>query len=189
LLTLAPANTGQTLGPRPQIDADALAALTVARNLPTPVAAALASDDRHFSTFAYTGLGSGGVEEPLYVNALAYSDDALLYLDQLPASLDGARLIRTANADRAYWANDYMVATAGREIDFFVAHDTKIPLPGWLKAYQKTGDVVTVNKRPLALYHLRLKKDDVMRIPGNADQGVDVGSAPNLVLFSRAVNP
>jgi hypothetical protein len=53
------------------------------------VAAALANGDRHFVSFAYTGGGAGGVEEPLYIDALAYSDDALLYLDSLPPVLTG----------------------------------------------------------------------------------------------------
>ncbi|MEO6751408.1 MAG: DUF4982 domain-containing protein, partial [Opitutus sp.] len=188
LYSATPANTTATLGPRPVIDAAALLALTAARNLPTPTAApAVAGDDRHFSTFAYTGNGEGGTEDVLERNVLAYSDDALLYLETLPASLKGARLIRTANLDRAYWANDYIVATAARDLDFFVAHDNAAQIPGWLKAYAKTGDVVTVNGKPLALFHLRLKANETLRIPGNIDQGQSAGSAYNFVMFSRPV--
>ena len=182
----APANFDFPLGPRPSVDAAAFAALNIARDQPTPVAQAGEDHDRHFASFAYTGEGAGGVEEPLHLNALAYSDDALLYLDSIPPVLAGARLIRTANEDRAYWANDYIVAAAAREIDFFVAHDATIPPPAWLADYAATGAEITVNQRPLKLYVRLLKPGVDLRITGNADQTQPVGSAPNMVFFSRA---
>ncbi len=190
LYAAAPANFPTAPGARPAIDDAALRALAVARAIPfVPPALTAAATDRHFSTFAYTGTGEGGTEDVLALNVLAYSDDALLYLDRIPAVLEGARLIRTANADRSYWANDYIVATAGRDLEFFVAHDGKAPVPAWLKTYFDTGDTVSVNGRPLALFLLRLKSGDTLRIPGNIDQGKSAGSAYNLVLFSRPVRP
>jgi beta-galactosidase len=145
------------------------------------------ADNRLFSTFAYTGEGAGGVEDKLQQGALAYSDDALLYLDSVPASLQGARLIRTANSDRKYWANDYIVATAARDLDLFVAHDSAAPKPVWLLDYQTTNDYVKVAGRKLALYHRRLKQDEKLHISGNADQGQNVGAALNFILFARQV--
>ncbi len=186
LLASAPANFALEIGERPAADAEAIDALNVARALPTPVAEVATANDRHFSTFAYTGQGVGGAEERLYVEALAYSDDALLYLDSLPAILDGARLLRTANQDRSYWANDYIVATAGRDLEFFVAHEKGLPVPQWLSSYADTGAVVTVNGKPFALYSKQLKKDDEIRISGNVDQGQTVGAATNLVMFSKS---
>ena len=90
-----------TTGPRvAAIAAAALADQIAARN--APPSAPKAATDRLFSTFAYTGDGAGGVEDKLAEGVLAYSDDALLYLDSVPKSLEGARLIRTANEDRKY---------------------------------------------------------------------------------------
>ena len=42
-----------------------------------------------------------------------------------------------------------------------------------------------VNDASLSLYKLRLKKDDVLRVPGNADQGQAVKSGLNLIIFAR----
>jgi beta-galactosidase len=116
---------------------------------------------------------------------LAYSDDALLYLDSVPKSLEGARLIRTANGDRKYWANDYIVATAARDLDFFVAHDDAAPRPKWLEQYQPTGDRMVVKNRKLTVFVQRLKQGASVRISGNVDQGKKIGSALNLILFAR----
>ena len=184
-LETMPATYPPTLPPRPAIDDSALTALTVARALPPPAPAAADPSDQWFSTFAYTGNGPGGLETPLTPDILAYSDDAVLYLLSYPESLAGARIIRTANSDRAYWANDYIVATAARDLDVFIAHDPKVPLPGWLKDYQPVEGKVKVNDASLSLYKLRLKKDDVLRVPGNADQGQAVKSGLNLIIFAR----
>jgi beta-galactosidase len=127
------------------------------------------------------------MEDKLAEGVLAYSDDALLYLDSVPESLRGARLIRTANGDRKYWANDYIVATAARDLDLFVAHDDAAPLPKWLQNFKPNGEKVEVKGRKLALYVQRLKQGTPLRISGNVDQGKPVGSALNLILFARPV--
>ena len=116
---------------------------------------------------------------------LAYSDDALLLLDSLPAFLDGARLIRTANRDRKYWANDYIVATAARDLELFVAHDVGAPQPQWPDGYKPTGDSVEVKGRKLALFTRRLNQGEQIRIPGNVNQGQSAGAALNFILFAR----
>jgi beta-galactosidase len=187
IIQVMPATYPSRLPPRPDIDAAALSALTEARNQPTPQAAAAQATDSWFSTFAYTGNGPGGLETPLTPDILAYTDDAVNYLVSYPAALAGARLLRTANQDSGYWANDYIVATAARDLDVFVAHDPKVKPPGWLEDYQKTGDTVKVNESQLKLYRRPLKKDDVLRIPGNADQGQSVKSGLNLIIFCRPV--
>jgi beta-galactosidase len=178
-----PARYPAELPARLAIAAAALADQITARN--APPSAPVATTDRLFSTFAYTGDGAGGVEDKLAEGVLAYSDDALLYLDSVPKSLQGARLIRTANEDRKYWANDYIVATAGRDLDFFVAHDDAAPRPKWLAQYQPNGDSVEVKGRKLTLYVQRLKQGTSVRISGNVDQGKKSGSALNLILFAR----
>ncbi len=182
-----PAYYTDDLPPRPVIDGAALAAQGAARNVPPARQNNLDAKDQLFSTFAYTGNGAGGVVDQLASGVLAYSDDALRYLETVPPSLKGARLIRTANADRQYWANDYIVATAARELDLFVAHDDAAPRPKWLQEFRATSDFVKVNGRKLALYQRRLKPDEKLQIPGNADQGQNVGSALNMILFARPV--
>jgi beta-galactosidase len=187
LMTARPARLPLALPARPVTDGVALSALAAARKTVTLNRPPAAQEDKLFSTFAYTGDGAGGVEEAFAPGALAYSDSALLYLDSIPDSLAGTLLIRTANGDRSYWANDYIVATAARDLEVFVAHDAAAPRPAWLSGYRPNGEVVKVNGRQLSLYTQRLKKGEVLRIPGNVDQGRSAGSALNLILFSRPI--
>lgn len=138
-----------------------------------------------FSTFAYTGNGAGGLEDELSPGMLAYTDDALLYLNSFPESLVGTRVVRTANSDQGYWANDYIVATAGRDLEVIIAHDPKGPMPGWLNYYQAAKGSVKINGHTLSLHTHQLKNGDVLRIPGNADQGMAVKKRRNLIIFAR----
>jgi beta-galactosidase len=158
--------------------------MTAARSAP-PATNTVAADDRLFATFAYTGEGAGGAEDKLAANILAYTDDAIIYLETVPKSLRGARIIRTANRDRNYWANDYIVATAARDLELFVAHDAAAPQPGWLKSFSPTGDAVKVKGRSLKLYSQPLLAGASLRISGNVDQGKNVGAALNFILFAR----
>ena len=92
---------------------------------------------------------------------------------------------RTALKDNTYWANDYIVATAARDLEVFIARDPKVPAPDWLADYQAAKGKVKVNGRTLSLHKQRLKKGDVLRIPGNADQGKAVKAGLNLIIFAR----
>ncbi|MEY4386345.1 MAG: hypothetical protein RLY20_1628, partial [Verrucomicrobiota bacterium] len=143
---------------------------------------------RLFSTFSYTGEGAGGGEDKLAAGVLAYTDDALLYLDQIPDCLAGASLIRTANADRNYWANDYIVAISACELDLFVAHDNVAPRPEWLAGFRPHAGAVEVNGHKLSLFVQRLKSGSSIQISGNQDRAQVAGKAYNLILFARRVS-
>ena len=136
-----------------------------------------------FSMFAYTGNGVGGIENSFRDEMLAFSDDARIYIKEVPDFLKDSQVVRTAKSDSAYWANDYIVATAGRDLDLYVAHDRNAPVPVWLKEYKKTGDKVKLNRGTLLLYTKRLAKDESLRIPGNADQAKGKKSNLNMILF------
>jgi beta-galactosidase len=168
---------------RPAVDAAALPAMIAARAA-SPATNRVAADNRVFATFAYTGEGAGGAEDKLAANILAYTDDATIYLETVPKSLRGAVIIRTANKDRDYWANDYIVGTAARDLELFVAHDPAAPLPGWLREFRPTGDGVQVKGRSLKLFAQPLKAGASFRISGNVDQGDPVGTALNFILFA-----
>ncbi|MBB3209499.1 beta-galactosidase [Rhodopirellula rubra] len=176
-----------SLPQRPEIDAAKLAELTVLINAPRVTLAENAADDRLFSMFAYTGNGVGGTETPYQHEMLPYSDEARIYIKEVPEFLKDSRVIRTAKNDSAYWAADYIVATAGRDIDLFVAHDVKVPQPNWLKDFDKTGDQVHLNRGRLQIYRTRLAKNEELRIPGNADQGKGRTSHLNMILFCKPV--
>lgn len=183
----APAILATTLPPRPEIDAAALTELAELRKNPPVIIPKEIENDSMFSSFAYTGDGAGGIEDIAKVGALAYSDDALIYLDELPESLTGSRIIRTAKSDSNYWANDYIVGTASRDLDLFIAHDPKVPLPKWLESFTKTGDSIKAKGKTLPLYKKRLEKDESLRISGNVNRGKVVSKAWNMILFAKPV--
>ena len=175
-----------SLPDRPEIDAVKLAELTELRHVvPTPLPGTDKSDQM-FSMFAYTGIGAGGMEDPYRDEMLAYSDDARVFIQEIPEYLRDSRVVRTAQSDSAYWAADYIVATAGKDLDLYVARDPKVPVPTWLKDFRKTGDKVKLNRGTMLLYQKRLSKDEGLRIPGNADQGKAVPRSRNIILFSKS---
>jgi len=174
---------------RPSVDAVALAWQIKLRSAAAPVTAQAKSNNLLFSSFNYTGEGTGGGEVADVLDALAYSDNALLYLTKLPSLLDGACLIRTASKDNTYWANDYIVATTARPLTLYVAHDSRAPKPSWLADYKATGQDILVNTQRLQLYAMNLGKDATIRIPGNSDQGKAKPSAYNLILFAKPAKP
>jgi beta-galactosidase len=189
ILRDAPVVFARDLPEPPPIDAAALARQIELRLAPTPVLAQVQSSNTLFSSFNYTGEGVGGGEVEAVPDLLAYSDNALLYLSELPPLLNGARLIRTASKDNTYWANDYIVATTARPLTLYVAHDPRAPKPSWLAGYQATSESVLVNTQRLQLYAMNLAKDATVRIPGNADQGKARPTAYNLILFAKPAKP
>jgi beta-galactosidase len=182
----APQVLASSLPARPEVDDAALAKLAELRDQPpqTPVTAA-DSKSSFFSSFAYTGDGAGGMEDPVTDGMLAYSDDAVLTLTSIPHRLKDANIVRTASRDRFYWANDYIVGTARRDFELIVAHDPKLKDPEWLKTFKRTGDKLLVNDGPMILYSRTMKAEENLRISGNLDQGVVPKSGLNLLLFCR----
>lgn len=174
-----------SLPTRPEIDAAKLTELTELRSAAPVAAVETAADNRLFSMFAYTGNGPGGMEDAWQHEMLAYSDDAVVHIAEVPDYLKDSQVIRTAKEDTAYWANDYIVATAGEDLELYVAHDPKVPLPQWLKDYEKTGDKVKLNRGVLDLYKTRLAKDEGLQISGNADQGKSKKRSFNIILFCK----
>jgi beta-galactosidase len=187
VLDVRPAILATTLPRRPSVNGAALIELAELRDVPPPARVIEDVSDRIFSSLAYTGDGAGGMEEPLELGMLAYSDDAIQCITEFSESLEGARVIRTAKSDSSYWASDYIVGSAARDVDIFVAHDPKVPVPGWLKEYKKTKDRLKVNGRALVLYTIRIKEGEGLCITGNADQRKNVKSALNLILIGRPV--
>lgn len=187
ILTASPAIYEIPLPPQPEVDATKLSKLTELRNAPPIPLAETTHSNRMFSMFAYTGTGVGGLEAPYRHEMPPYSDEARIYIAEVPDYLSDSHVIRTAKNDSAYWAADYIVATADQALDLYVAHDAKAPVPGWLGGYKKTGDRVKLNRGTLLVYKKRLARNEEIRITGNADQGEGKSSHLNMILFCKPV--
>jgi beta-galactosidase len=151
-----------------------------------PLAGA-AADTALLAAYAYTGDGIGDGEAPLEGATLAYTDNALHYLDEIPSVLraPGTRILRTALKDTAYWANDYIVGSVARDITLYVAHDERVPVPAWLNEYSRLEEFVVVDGKKLRLHSRALAKNEPFRISGNADQTQGRAGTLNLILFAQ----
>jgi beta-galactosidase len=187
LANVLPAVFESSVAERPEIDAAALTELAELRAQPIDKTLTVDNANRAFSMFTYTGTGLGGNELPFSPEMLAFTDDARIFIKEVPEMLKDSTVIRTAKNDAGYWAADYIAATAGKEMDLYVAHDQKAPVPEWLKSFRKTKDKVRLNRGTMNVFTKRLKADEALRISGNVDQGK---KAPrlNLILFCKPVN-
>jgi beta-galactosidase len=177
-----------SLPARPQIDGAKLLELAALRAAPPEKERNTTDDDRMFSMFAYTGTGLGGLEDEYRQEMLAFTDDARIFIKEVPQHLRDSVVIRTAKSDAAYWAADYIVATAAKELDLYVARDSKLPEPEWLKAFRKTDDTVTLNRGKLAVHTKRLAQGESLRISGNIDQAAAKRARLNMILFCKPIH-
>ena len=185
LTTVFPEHLAKPLGEVPAVVSAQLTETWQRRSEPrAPLGGA--PTDNLFSTYAYTGDGIGDTEAPIESATLAYTDYALHYLDEVPAVLQGSRILRTALKDSAYWANDYIVAQAARALDVYVAHDERAPVPTWLGDYRPLEERLVVSGHPMRLYVRSLAAGENLRISGNADQGKGNSKLLNLILFAKA---
>lgn len=169
---------------RPEINASELLKLAELRAQPIDKTLSVDNADRAFSMFTYTGTGSGGNELSFSPEMLAFTDDARIFIKEVPDFLTDSTVVRTAKSDAGYWAADYIAATAGKEMDLYVAHDQKAPLPQWLKSFRKMKDKVRLNRGTMNVFTKRLKVDEALRISGNVDQGKKTPKL-NLILFCK----
>ena len=180
-----PPQFAKPLGAAPAVESAAFADTLNRRFEPRQPLGGAATENL-FSTYAYTGDGIGDAEAPIESATLAYTDYALHYLDEVHPVLQGSSILRTALKDTAYWANDYIVATAARALDLYIAHDERVPVPTWLGEYTPLDERLIVGGRPMRLYVRPVENGASVRISGNADQGLGDHRTLNLLLFAKA---
>jgi beta-galactosidase len=83
--------------------------------------------------FSYSGpTGTVCVQENAREGAKIYADRDFIF-SSLPDLLKGSDWIQTANADKLYSAVDLIELAAGEDSVIYVAHDDRLPRPGWLQ--------------------------------------------------------
>ncbi|WP_345161065.1 InlB B-repeat-containing protein [Pontibacter saemangeumensis] len=93
----------------------------------------------------------------LVVGALHYTDRTYK-ITSVPASLDKAKLIRTANDDKRNTSSSLLSFTLSQQATVYIAYDPRATsLPSWLSGWQKLADRVGVNDSKISYMQLYSK--------------------------------
>jgi hypothetical protein len=84
-----------------------------------------------------------------------YIDRAFELRSEIPAQVEGATYIRTANGDKNHSAGstDFLRFDIDQDAVVYVAHDNRLQRPSWLSStFEDTGTDVTTSDTPLRLF-------------------------------------
>ena len=122
--------------------------------------------------FSYSGPASGvHVEPDARTGKKLYVDGGAL-LPALPAALRGADYVQASGADRLYSAADLMEIAVNAGTVVSVAHDNRLPRPGWLGAqFKPTGLVLTIGGKPMQVFRHVAVGEESLTLGANAESG------------------
>ena len=99
---------------------------------------------------------------------------ARLYLDRkyvvtgVPAALEGAAFIRSANNDKVVRTNEYMTFTVTKDAYVYVAYDQRgSALPEWLKGWEPTSAIMTTSDVERRMLRKFYKAKSIVKVGGN----------------------
>ena len=88
----------------------------------------------------------------------------------LPAALQGADWVQADNRDALYSAVDLMELAVASDSVVWVAHDQRLPRPGWLaKQFEPTQVTITVAGQKLDLYRHAAKAGESLTLGANTE--------------------
>jgi beta-galactosidase len=151
--------------------------------------AELAPTGRYMQTFSYSGPSSRvHVETDAQDGKKIYADRDYTFVG-LPDLLLGSDYIQTANADKLYNAVDLMQVTVKRGALVAVAHDDRLPRPGWLaRQFSVTDLTLAVNGQSMRIFEHRADSDESLTLGVNAENA-KLKSCNMYVVFVSAAAP
>jgi hypothetical protein len=125
--------------------------------------------------------------EPYEVVLGGLEEDAVVYIDrgytitELPAYLDGATYIKTANNDKMSTPDDFLSFDVNQDVTIYISHDNRIPQPSWLSnEFTDTGDDLVTTDTDFSIFF----KDYPA---GNIILGGNEGPSRNCSMYSVIV--
>ncbi|WNM57962.1 Ig-like domain-containing protein [Candidatus Nitrospira allomarina] len=104
-----------------------------------------------------------------------YIDRAFTFTT-IPAGLQGAAYVRTANDDKAATTSAFLSFTVNQPVSVSVAHDVRItPKPSWLSTFTDTGTSLGTSDTTLRLF-VRSFPAGTITLGGNAGDGLSMYS-------------
>jgi beta-galactosidase len=126
---------------------------------------------RFIKAFSYSGPNRWvGVQNAQNGTRIYVDGDALL--SALPAALRGADYVEASDADKLYIAADLMEIAVNAGTVVSVAHDNRLPRPGWLGAqFKPTGLVLTIGGKPMQVFQHVAVGEESLTLGANAESG------------------
>ena len=136
-------------------------------------------------------MGSGEdyevVESGLVDGALAYIDRSYTFTD-IPAYLEAATYIKTANDDKVSVGDDFLSLDVNQDVTVYVAHDDLITdKPSWLLDFTDTGDQLVTTDKSLSIYAKNFPAGTVT-LGGKLAEGA-VGQSSNYTVSLKPLAP
>jgi beta-galactosidase len=125
---------------------------------------------RFLKVFSYSGpAGAVCVKQDAKNGGKIYMDRNFVFAG-LPESLQGSDWVQTANADKLYSAVDLIDLAVKNESLIYVAHDDRLPRPGWLQQQFKPLDAqLAINGQPMKLFERHLQPGENLTLGSNTD--------------------
>jgi beta-galactosidase len=127
---------------------------------------------RFTKAFSYSGPASGVHVEQDAQNGKKLYVDGDARMAALPASLRGADYVQASGADKLYSAVDLMEIAVPAGTVVSVAHDNRLPRPGWLAAqFKPTGLVIAIGGKPMQVFQHAAVREESLTLGANAEPG------------------
>jgi beta-galactosidase len=123
---------------------------------------------RFLRAFSYSGPAAVAVQEGAKDGAKIYADREYVFA-ALPDPLAGSDWIQTANADKLYSAEDLMDLAVNVDGVVYIAHDGRLPCPGWLEQqFKPTECRLAVNGQAMRVFERRVRTGESLTLGSNA---------------------
>jgi len=179
---------GYALARPPVPAAPALQHVAAASQMAVTEPVAKAETGRYLASFSYSG------RTPVVHVQQAARDGAKIYADRdyvfagLPDSLQKSDWVQTANADKLYSAEDLIDLSLNVDAIVYVAHDRRLPKPGWLqRLFKATPLTLTVNNQVMNIYERHMHSGESLTLGSNTED-VRVSACNMYVVFLKRVD-
>jgi hypothetical protein len=136
--------------------------------------------------FSYSGPGAAArVEGDAEDGRNVYVDRGVVFAG-LPQSLRGADWIQAADGDWRYSALDFIQISVPAGATVSVAHDDRLPVPGWLSAqYRRQGEELRISGHRMSLFSHRAEQAESLTLGSNTEDS-SVSDGLMYVVFVQA---
>lgn len=117
---------------------------------------------------------------------LSYVDRAYTF-SGLPIELLGGEYVLAGNDDKNYVALDMMNFSVEKDAYIYVAHDDRVPRPGWLTSqFTDTGENILINNKDVhSLFVREAAAGESLTLGGNLDKSSSGSSFNMYVVFAK----
>jgi beta-galactosidase len=120
--------------------------------------------------FSYSGPGAAArVEGDAEDGRNVYVDRGVVFAG-LPQALRGADWIQAADGDWRYSALDFIQMSVPAGATVWVAHDDRLPVPGWISAqYRPQGEELRISGHRMTLFSHRAEQAESLTLGSNTE--------------------